>query len=210
MTLKFNPETHEYTYNGNWVPGVTESLGLLSSYTGVNKEVLSKAAERGKIVHKACELLSWGRLDESKVPQELEGYIEAYKRFVEDFEVKPLAIECRVFHKYLEYAGAIDQVDMIKIRKRDVKAIIDIKTTAQLMPTCGPQIAAYREAYNSDKKVKQRINHGYALLLSDDGKYKLEKCGSNEDFNIFISCLNVFRFLKANNIQADNFGLPLS
>lgn len=57
--MKFNEQTHEYTRNGKTYISVTQLLekyGLSTNYSGIPKQVLQNAANRGKAVHKALEL----------------------------------------------------------------------------------------------------------------------------------------------------------
>ena len=77
-------DTTEYVIDGVRWPSVTEVLEIagLSDIEGlraaVGDEVIDRAAERGKAVHYACELIDRGQ--EIAVSDSILGYVRAYER----------------------------------------------------------------------------------------------------------------------------------
>lgn len=101
------------------------------------------AAKRGTEVHKLGEKLAAG--EQVDVPDELAGHVEAYVKFLDDFDVQPLLIEGVVVSRKFRYAGTLDLIaDMPTLGKR---LILDIKTARSgVWPDNGLQLAAYRYA----------------------------------------------------------------
>lgn len=55
----FDKERHTYTYEGRQLSGITSMLSrqlFADKYSGVSKEILRQAAERGSRIHSICEL----------------------------------------------------------------------------------------------------------------------------------------------------------
>jgi len=192
MTLEFNEERHEYTKDGKSVPSVTTALGVLDSYFGIPVAVLQKASERGTKVHRAVELHLQRDLDELSLDTDIADYFYAYIKFERETGFRPAHSELRVYSEKFKYAGTLDLAGPDpKGSKRD--SLIDIKTSAQLMPTVGPQLAGYENAYLEERKSKKKLLR-YGLLLKSDGSYELMEYTSATDFSVFLACLAVRNF----------------
>ena len=101
------------------------------------------AAKRGTEVHRLAELLAHGK--EVTVPDELAGHVEAYVRFLDEFEPEPYLLEtaCVSLSKW-PYAGTFDGILDIPSRGR---LLVDIKTARSgVFPDNALQLAAYRWA----------------------------------------------------------------
>jgi hypothetical protein len=172
--LEFNEERHEYTWNGKRVPSVTQALQLLGGYEGIPMRVLEKAATRGTAVHKATELYDLGTLDWSTVSDEVFGYLEGWMKFLEVEKPEIIEVEKLNYHEKFMYAGAMDRTMIL----RGKKAILDIKSSFMLMPSCAPQTAAYLEMENQHiKAAKDKFKKRYGLRLTPDGDYELKEWG---------------------------------
>jgi hypothetical protein len=69
------------------------------------------AKNRGIEVHKLAEADIWGESDESvPMPEELRGYVEAYRDFLRVMTPKPVATELVVANKKLRYCGRTDLI----------------------------------------------------------------------------------------------------
>lgn len=139
----------------NWAANTTaayavdnwDELGALSVSERLERlkksryEDLDKAARRGTEVHRLAEQLVQGL--EVDVPEELAGHVEAYVRFLDDFEPEPILVETTVASRKWRYAGTLDLVAKI-----DGKVwILDVKTTRSgIFPDNALQIALYRHA----------------------------------------------------------------
>lgn len=199
--LKFDGSNHTYTLDGQVIPGVTTILNPLTDYSKVPKPILEKAAARGNYIHKACEMFCWGTLDETDIEEDYQPYIDSFKLFMEEIRFEPEFIEERVYHPKLKYAGTFDLGGILHPFGRAKKAHrvqIDIKTTFAFMPSVGPQTAAYNEAWNYGKKKNLSFDKRFALRLKKDG-YELLPLRDSGDMNIFLSCLNIYNFMRKNH-----------
>ncbi|MBM4497143.1 hypothetical protein GS426_21450 [Rhodococcus hoagii] len=115
--------TAEYAVD-NW-----EELSALSPSARLNElkksrfKVRDAAAKRGTEVHALADLLLQGK--EVEVPDELAGHVDAYVRFLNEFEPKPVLTEFRVASRKWRYCGTADMV----IDLPDGRFIADIKTS---------------------------------------------------------------------------------
>lgn len=191
--ISFNEELHEYTdENGKRVPSVTQALDVLDSYIGIPPDVLAKASERGTKVHKAVELHLLDDLDELSMDPDIANYFYAYIKFERETGFTPVASEMRVHSKKFNYAGTLDLVGPDPKGLKRI-AIIDIKTSAQLMPTVGPQLAAYERAWVEETGSKKK-HLRYGLLLKPDGTYVIHEYTDTTDFSVFLACLTVHNY----------------
>lgn len=118
----FNTEDHSYTTpDGVVLSGVTSVLGrnmFKDKYSGIPKEVLAKAAEKGSYIHEQLQSLDeFGEADEV---EEVKNYI-ALK---EKYDIVPLANEYLISDN-TRYATMIDMVD-------ELCNLYDFKTTSKL------------------------------------------------------------------------------
>lgn len=194
--IVFDPVEHTYTLDGERLPNVTGVLDILGGYEGIPSGIMTAARDRGDYVHKACEMMLWGTLDEDSILEEYRPYIDAFRAFLEQSGAEIHGAEERVWHKTLKYAGTADIIAMVPKRQKPRKALIDIKTTAKMMPTVGPQLAAYQDAYNSQRPKAEHVVDRYGLKLNKDGTYKLDPYTSPNDSAVFRACLTIHRYLK--------------
>ncbi len=193
--IHFDEATHTYTdEHGQVVPSVTQALAVLDSYRGIPAPVLEKAAQRGTAVHRAVELHLQDDLDELSLAPEIADYFYAYWKFEREFRYRAEHAELRVFSNKFRYAGTLDLAGPDPISKRG-EAIIDIKTSRELMPSVGPQLAAYERAYREvmDVSPKKKLRR-YGLLLKRDGTYELKPYDGSADFSVFLACLTVHNY----------------
>lgn len=190
--LEFEPEGHIYRLGDEVLPSVTQLLEPLAGYAGIPKHILDAAADRGTAVHRMCELHDYGTLGEYEPGYE--GYLQAWIRFLAESGFEIELIEYQQHHPKLKYAGTIDRTGWHK-KKR---GLLDIKTTAALMPVVGPQTAGYQELQeaNGDK-----IDFRWAVQLKMDGTYKLEVLTDRTDLSTFTSSLNLYRWKERHNVK---------
>lgn len=181
MTLKFDAERHEYKWHGRVVPGVTSVLseaGLLN-FGNADDDTLERARERGRIVHKLCELDDKDELVEESVDPALAGYLDAWRRFRRETNFTSAHTEHQVFHKIYGYAGTFDDEGSL----RGFDALLDKKTGTPQRAT-GPQTAAYEAA-----RGKHRRRWG--LHLNADGTYQLRPYTESRDITVFLAALTL-------------------
>lgn len=193
MTLEFQSEGHTYRLDGREVPSVTQVLEPFSSLEYVDRELLRRAAEFGNHVHEACHLFNIDTLDRRTLDPVLAPYVSAWEQFLDDTGAVVLQSEHRVASRKFKYAGTVDTTVFWGKSKR----LIDIKSIASLPRTVGPQTAAYAEAYYED--TGERIRDRYCVQLKPDGAYSVQKLSDPNDWNIFQSALNLYRWYYASH-----------
>lgn len=189
-TLQFDEATHTYRLGGKVLPSVTQVLDCLVDWRHVDRAVLDAAAEFGSHVHQAVDLWNRGVLDEPALDPALRPWLESWKRFLVDTGATVIESEARLACRMPEYAGTADAI----VRLGKTICLIDIKTGA-VPRTVGPQLAAYMHAWNEahpDLTVRRR----FALAVNGSG-YALSECKNPADWSVFLSALNVWRFINA-------------
>ena len=190
--LQFCESTHTYTVNGFVVPSVSEIMKPLSAahYKSIDSDTLSKAASRGTKVHAAVEnYLLFGIED---ISQELRGYFDGFKKWIDEVKPVPIKTECRIYHKTLNYAGTADLPCYID----DVPTLVDFKTTATVAKILTRvQLEAYKKAFEShDIKFERKL----IIQSRKDGTYHAEQhpITDAESWKVFTELLDVYRFIK--------------
>lgn len=186
--IEFDAATHRYRLDGQPVPSVTQ---VLDPYTGlefVNADLLRRAAEFGSHVHEACHLFNQGALDTATLDPALAPYVAAWSSFLEDSDATVLLSEHRVASRKLGFAGTLDTIVWWGKSKR----LVDIKTSAGVPKTVGPQTAAYATAYR--EQTGEALKHRYCVQLKENGKYALRKLDDPQDWQIFQSALILNRW----------------
>lgn len=126
----------------------------LKELQGARYAVSDTAANRGTQVHKLAERLVQG--DRIAIPEGLEGYVESYVRFLDDFDVQPVLVEKTIWSREHGYCGTLDLIaDLLdpddpepdpELRAR-VRWLLDIKTNRSgIFGETALQLAAYRYA----------------------------------------------------------------
>lgn len=112
-----------------------------------------RAARRGTEVHRLAERLLAG--DEIDVPEELAGHVDAYLRFLDDWQPAPVLVEGVVGHRGHRWMGTLD---LIADLADGTRWLLDIKTTRSgVFGETALQLAAYRHAefYLDDQGAEQ-------------------------------------------------------
>lgn len=193
--LEFDADTHTYTLNGQRLPSVTQVLAPLNDFSMVPPDVLEAAREFGSHVHEACDLFNRDLLDWSSLDPPLVPYVEAWQKFLDESGAVPIASEVRVVHAQYGYAGSPDVV--LAWGKRT--AIPDIKATAVVPPTVGPQTAAYAKAWQAMHGGREPAR--YCIHLREDGTYRSHARTDPADWSIFLSALNCHKFREKHRVR---------
>lgn len=190
--LTFEEDKHIYKLDGRYLPSVTTVMKPLSQalYKDVDECVLNKAAERGTAVHNAIENYTLFGIED--IEPEYEGYFNAYKDWLTDMNPKTLGTECRVYHKYLRYAGTADMP--VEIDGKNI--LIDFKTSASVNKMLtGVQLEAYSKAFESHGLCFD----GKAILhLKSNGKYDWTYYERNdsESWDVFGALMLVYNHIQ--------------
>lgn len=180
-----------YMIDGARVPSVTEilSIGGWSDFSGIDPEILARAAARGTFVHEASELHDEGDLDWDSVPREWVGYVRAYEKFKAERQFQIIESEVVVKNKLHRYAGQLDRRGLLDGKP----VILDIKTSSQPSPSWGPQIAGYAACYAEP--------HGrVALWLRRDGTYRVISYPDPDDTRLFLATAAVVNGLISRGV----------
>lgn len=173
--MEFNPETHEYTLNGEKYTSVTRLMkryGLSTDYSFVSEETLKRAAERGRIIH--GEIENYIHNGEIGFTPELGDFIELCERN----KLKPLRAEVIAYNSEYKVAGTIDVIGELP----DGKIFLgDNKTTSSLnKKSLAIQLGIY--AYLTEIPISKF----YGFHLRPDGKSKLAEVQPMPDEEIIM------------------------
>lgn len=188
--LTRDDEEHVYFYQGRKVPGITRLMEPIHSYDGVPDWVLERKAELGSFVHFACELYDQGRLDEPTLSASLKPYVDAWKLFRKEHAGRIHAVEPKLFHHGLGYAGQPDR-DMELDTANDV---VEIKTTSQLFNAVGVQLAAQEHLLNAANPKRKAGGKRFAVQLKADGRYTLREYKDPHDWPTFVGLLSTYNW----------------
>ena len=179
--LTFDADKHEYRLDGSVIPSVTQvlkSAGIID-----HKFTAPGAMEKGTDAHQAIEFWNQGDLDEDSLPDDLHGYLAAWKRFVvRDYGLKPVSMERQVYQKLFNYAGTIDYIG----ESNGQRFLVDIKTGVP-QPWHALQLAAYQ------KCIEEPVCC-IAVYLKSNGTYQAPKVDMTNAWAVFQSALNIWNW----------------
>ena len=173
-------------------PSVTQVLKYYIDFSHVAPDILQAAADRGTQVHTICAAIAQDLWIPS-IPTNLKGYIKSFENWYKSYVTELVFTEKRLYSKQRGYHGKPDMVVRIKCDKG--LSLCDLKTPVTVQKIWRLQLAGYRELLIENGID---INRVFSLRLDKDGKSpKLtEYTESSYDFAIFLSCLNIFKFLN--------------
>ncbi|MDY6862804.1 MAG: hypothetical protein SV062_07420 [Thermodesulfobacteriota bacterium] len=173
-------------------PSVTKVLSPYQDFSKVPKNRLENATYRGREIHKICAAIALDLWIPS-IPEEYQGYIESFKRWFAMVD-RVHYVETEFKHRVYLYCGHPDLI--ITMKGDSGISLCDIKTPIALNKAWQLQLAAYA---NLLKINKVKISKVFSLRLDPDGKVPKADIytESDQDFNIFLSALNVYRFLNS-------------
>ncbi len=188
--------TAEYSVN-NWETLSKLPVGArLAKISKGRYEDRDKAANRGNEVHKLGEAL----LAEKTVvvPPEIAGYVDSYRRFMEEFDFHPVHVERAVYSQEHGFAGRLDiegdlilpDVPAFEDVPRDdqgySRALIDAKTSKSgIFGETALQLTGYRWADtmildDGTHAPRETVDLTAGLHIRADG-YDLMRVDSSED-----------------------------
>lgn len=165
------------------VTGILGECGITPDFSFVPSLVMAHAIARGNAVHHASYLIDKDTLDEYSLDERIIGYIQAYKRFRRECDIRVIVSEEKMLSP-LGFGMKPDRIAWILGQR----AILDLKTAQSLAKSTGPQTAGYKIGWDSIYP-KQLIEARYGLRLSANGTYKLTPYEDPEDLSCFMDCL---------------------
>lgn len=185
MSVRFDPERHIYTVDGEQLPSVTEVCRFCAyDYKSDRPWLAEAAARRGSAVHEACALIDFG--EEPEETPELAGYLKAYRRFLADCKPDWELIEHPMGDASLGFAGTLDRYGTID----GVQTLLDIKTGTVHTAAVSAQLAGYRSLLFQERG--SLVFAACALKLSRDGTYDLSQIVPNSD--LFRACFRLHHY----------------
>lgn len=192
--LRFDEPSHTYWVGAQRLPSVSEVLLPIQDFSGIPRNVLEAKANLGKVIHASAALDDVGDLDESTVYPLAQPYLDAWRKFRREFERFEFSlIEKPLVDTKLGFAGTPDR---LAFDERGKGWVIDIKSTVEISPVVGVQLAAYgalaqqhfRDLFSATGV--QHLNYA-AVQLKPDGKYVFEEIRAASEWPTFLSLLNV-------------------
>jgi hypothetical protein len=180
--FQFIEETHTYLNGGRVVPSVTQILeraGLVC-YDHIPKPILDHKAEVGTAAHAAAHYFDEGDLQLTTVDDEVMPYLDAWMLFRQETRFAARAIERRGIARVdgMEYGYTFDRDGLLDGRA----TLLEIKCTAGVEISWGPQTAAYEMALRAEDGVaRQRV----AVHLKPTGSYSLLKLSEVKDYQVW-------------------------
>jgi hypothetical protein len=175
-------DPNKYVVDSYRYVSVTEVLSLSgwARYDKVDPVVLSRAAERGSLVHDATEEVDDGTFNVEEFREDLIPYIDGYEKFMREHEYEVLESEIVVFNHKYKYAGQLDRICMLDGKK----TLLDIKTSAQRKPEWGLQLAGYEMAYGEEleRRVALRVGLGF---------YEIDNYNNDNDYPRFLEAVKI-------------------
>lgn len=187
--LLFFDDGHKYELDGEILPSVSEIIRFISReiYGEARQYTLDNAADRGKRVHKACEVLDTTK--QVNCDDDIVEYVKGYIKFIKENQPQYSLIEKAMYHPLKAYAGTIDRAGF----KENRLCIWDIKTTAQIKTALvKAQLNGYAEMY--EVSTSQKVDELYIIHLLPDGTYK--QIPVERDGKEFEACLTLHNSLK--------------
>lgn len=196
--LVFDAATHTYRISGIELPSVTRLLKPLTddAFAGIPPGILQQKADLGTAIHYATELDDLGQLDEASVHPIVAPYLAGWRKFRADHadSLKIVKTEHKWFHKILQYAGTVDR----EILFYNEPTILDIKSTVEIYPHVGVQLAGYAMLAESNTEIENRVKaqayRRLGLQLTPEGGYNMHFFTDAMDFSCFLSLLTLFNW----------------
>jgi hypothetical protein len=177
-----------------WFPDRREAIGVTAALKAAglidDRYFSEQATERGTAVHLALEALDKGHAP--LVAAAHEGYIAAYRRFLTECAVGPIAMnEAVLGDPVLGYAGTVDRVRTIGPHL----SVVDIKTGAPVA-WHRIQLSAYCELVK--KATHHAVVRRWGLYLREEGTYSFLAYTDRSDWDVFKAALLIAQY-KGNN-----------
>jgi len=190
VEVELDFESHEYSREGKWVPGVSE---IISGLNLVDASRFTEAArQRGTAIHAALEIHMGGGLNWATVDERIKGYVTAGVNLLNDAGIRMgpgTHIEQPLYHPLHGYAGC---PDVVAAAFGD-PTVLDFKSGG--LGAAGLQTALYemlaRTAYplRDPKAVRRRI----AVQLFHDGRYKVRELSDGFDYSWALSAVSLYK-----------------
>lgn len=144
---------------------------------GARYAVKDTAANRGTTIHTIASKLVVG--EKVAIPEGLEGYVQSYVRFLDDFDVEPILVETTVVNRTHRYCGTLDLIadllDPYNLDGGPLRWLLDVKSNRSgIFGETALQLGGYRyaETYVDEDGVEQdmlEVDRTGAVWVRPDG-----------------------------------------
>src|SRR2546428_259100 len=173
----FDPESHRYTVNGAEIPSVTQVL----KEAGLTKEYSSmEAAERGTVVHLACECADLGINVTDLI---VDPYVTAWRRFrsetgfthsdIENTELERRALTWpeKAKQTMIEDQVTYDRASAMLLGIKDLRRDIDLHYD----PLIAKAYAAHKATVAAKKKIEAPLAEAETILKTGISRWHAEQ-----------------------------------
>lgn len=161
-----------------------------------------RAANRGTEVHALAEQLIKG--ETVHAGDEIAGHVEAYARFLDEFQVQAVEVEFAVVSHRHGYAGTGDLIADLAINGGGAQRwLLDLKTTRSgIFGETALQLAAYRHADallapDGTERPMPPVQGCAAVHIRGDGYSLIPVAADEQVFRTFLYVAQVAQFTKA-------------
>lgn len=186
-----------------------------------HKDTLKSLAARGTQIHAFGERLVHGEAVE--IPDEHRGPVEAYARFLDEWQIEPVATETPVASTLHYYGGTADLWARIGVRD-NARALVDLKT-GRVFESVVLQLAAYRYAdlwqphgvASEERLTEDGVDLVYVAQIGSDAVRMLPITAGRDEFRAFLYVQQTSRWLARHNTyngeeplvgDAEEIGVP--
>ena len=178
-------------------PSVTQIISFCNqrAFDGVPDFMLQRAADRGTDVHTVAALLLQGLFFETT--PEIAGYIESLQNWVFDCVETVIFVEKELVSVKYGFQGHPDA--LVKLRGDPGLTLVDWKTPKPLSKSWRLQLAGYKILAEESYEAGFYVSRVASLRLDPKGgpaKFDGYSRTLVADKNVFLSCLNVWRFFN--------------
>lgn len=195
--LRFDASEHRYFVGDRELPSVTRILhdARLADFSA--PWFTESVKDRGTMVHAAIALDNEGALDYEALDPALVGYVDGWRRYVEESGAIVLDFERPVCDPVTGYAGTLDAIVKERAQLRR-PTLIDIKPA--LYPSVGLQTAAYARCAPLPADCSLPFVRA-AIVLPGDGTYKREPLGDRDDERVFLAAVVTYHWRSAHVVD---------
>lgn len=165
----------------NNLPSVTQIINMV-----IGREFYADEwyMQRGIAIHKAMELLIQNKLDWSSVDERILKRVKMGERAIKELKfIPPFETEIFLTHPLYQFCGKIDLLTGDGI-------LVDWKSSQSY--TDDLQLGGYYLLCSGNNKKVRKI---CSIVLKED-KYEVFEYDKKKTSNLFLSCLNLYNFLK--------------
>jgi hypothetical protein len=174
-SFDFDDVAHEYRLKGNVILGAT---GAMKRCGWIDTTYYTEAGrQRGTWVHQAIHYSEEGDLHWPEMPPWVQGYLDAYKRFKDDWKFKARLREIPLYHPEFLYGVIPDGEGLVLDGE---PAIVELKTG--IMPWWTKYQTALQELAIRAWEKNPFWRRRFGVELHADGTYKPQEFKNNADY----------------------------